>query len=195
MKLTIWWSWVHSTKTWVHELITYPWTPLPHIAFKNASWTSLVLQWLTIHLPMQETWVLSLLQEDSICCGAPKPMLHNYWAYALEPTVQFSSVIQSCLTLFDPVDSSTPGFPVHHQLPELAQTQWKSLPLLFHIWLLPFTFLDWAYVFIIFLAGTCWTLQFHGQERIRAHGYWKLICLFSFAFFHDCIYCLILIYK
>ena len=122
MKLTIWWSWVHSPKTWVHELVTYPWTPLPHIAFKNASWTSLVLQWLTIHLPMQETWVLSLLQEDSTCCGAPKPMLHNYWAYALEPTVQFSSVIQSCLTLFDPVDSSTPGFPVHHQLPELAQT-------------------------------------------------------------------------
>ena len=29
---------------------------------------------------------------------------------------------QSCLTLCDPMDCSTPGFPVHHQLPELAQT-------------------------------------------------------------------------
>ena len=29
---------------------------------------------------------------------------------------------QSCLTLCDPVDCSTPGLPVHHQLPELAQT-------------------------------------------------------------------------
>ena len=37
-------------------------------------------------------------------------------------TLNFSSVDQSCLTLSDPMDSSTPGFPVHHQLPELAQT-------------------------------------------------------------------------
>ena len=35
---------------------------------------------------------------------------------------QFSSVAQSCLTLCYPMDCSTPGFPVHHQLPELAQT-------------------------------------------------------------------------
>ena len=37
--------------------------------------------------------------------------------------VQFSSVTQSCLTLNDPMDYSTPGFPVLHQLLELAQTQ------------------------------------------------------------------------
>ena len=36
--------------------------------------------------------------------------------------VQFSTVAQSCSTLCDPVDCSTPGFPVHHQLPELTQT-------------------------------------------------------------------------
>ena len=35
---------------------------------------------------------------------------------------QFSSVAQSCLTLCDPMDCSMPGFPVHHKLPELAQT-------------------------------------------------------------------------
>ena len=35
---------------------------------------------------------------------------------------QFSSVAQSCLTLCDPMDWSTPGFPVHHQLPKFAQT-------------------------------------------------------------------------
>ena len=34
----------------------------------------------------------------------------------------FSSVAQSCPTLCDPMDCSAPGFPVHHQLPELAQT-------------------------------------------------------------------------
>ena len=34
---------------------------------------------------------------------------------------QFSSVDQSCPTLCNPMDCSMPGFPVHHQLPELAQ--------------------------------------------------------------------------
>ena len=34
----------------------------------------------------------------------------------------FSSVTQSCPTLCDPMDCSTPGFPVHHQLLELALT-------------------------------------------------------------------------
>ena len=36
--------------------------------------------------------------------------------------VQFSSVAQPCLTLCDPMDCSTPGFPVRHQLPEFTQT-------------------------------------------------------------------------
>ena len=35
---------------------------------------------------------------------------------------QFSSISQSCLTLGDPMDCSTPGFPIHHQLLELTQT-------------------------------------------------------------------------
>ena len=38
------------------------------------------------------------------------------------PLSQFSSVTQSCLTLCDPMDCSTPGFPVHHQLLGLTQT-------------------------------------------------------------------------
>ena len=36
--------------------------------------------------------------------------------------VQFSSVVQSCLTLCDPMNRSTPGLPVHHQLLEFTQT-------------------------------------------------------------------------
>ena len=35
---------------------------------------------------------------------------------------QFSSVSQSCPTLCDPMNRSTPGLPVHHQLPEFTQT-------------------------------------------------------------------------
>ena len=38
------------------------------------------------------------------------------------PAVQFSAVAQTCPTLCDPVDRSTPGLPVHHPLPEFTQT-------------------------------------------------------------------------
>ena len=37
-------------------------------------------------------------------------------------SVQFSSVAQSCPTLCDPMNRSTPGLPIHHQLPEFTQT-------------------------------------------------------------------------
>ena len=37
-------------------------------------------------------------------------------------SVQFSSVAQSCPTLCDPMNRSTPGLPVQHQLPEFTQT-------------------------------------------------------------------------
>ena len=37
-------------------------------------------------------------------------------------TTQFSSVAQSCPTLCNPMNRSTPGLPVHHQLPEFTQT-------------------------------------------------------------------------
>ena len=41
---------------------------------------------------------------------------------------QIRSVAQSCLTLCDPMNCSTPGLPVHHQLPEFTQTHvhWVS---------------------------------------------------------------------
>ena len=42
--------------------------------------------------------------------------------FPMSQLIQFSSVAQSCLTLFDPMNCSTPGLPVHHQLLELAQT-------------------------------------------------------------------------
>ena len=37
-------------------------------------------------------------------------------------SVHFSSVAQSCLTLCNPMIHSTPGLPVHHQLPEFTHT-------------------------------------------------------------------------
>ena len=56
------------------------WVPLPSLRqatliLKLQTGTSLVVQWLRICLPRQGTWVRSLVQEDSTCCGATKPTL------------------------------------------------------------------------------------------------------------------------
>ena len=66
-----------------------------------------------------------------------------------EHMVQFSSVAQSCLTLHNPMDCSTPGLPVHHQFPEFTQTHihWSVIPsnyliLCCPLLLLPSTFLS-----------------------------------------------------
>ena len=65
----------------------------------------------------QQGWVALQLWDLP---GPGIKLLHR-WANSLLPSHQFSSVAQSCLNLCNPMDCSTPGFPVHHQLPELAQ--------------------------------------------------------------------------
>ena len=45
---------------------------------KEISGASLVAQWLRICVPMQGTWVRSLVWEDPTCRGATKPVHHNY---------------------------------------------------------------------------------------------------------------------
>ena len=44
------------------------------------------------------------------------------WGRGFPGGTQFSSVTQSCPALCDPMDCSTPGLPVHHQLPEFTRT-------------------------------------------------------------------------
>ena len=62
------------------------------------------------------------------------------------PCCCFCSVAQSCLTLYDPMGCSTPGFPVLHRLPELTQTHvhesviLSNHLILFHPLLLPSVF-------------------------------------------------------
>ena len=118
----------------------------------NSIWVSLVAQRLKRLPPMWETRVQSLGQEDplekemephSIILAWRIPWreepgrlqsmgsqrVRYNWATSLH--FQFSSVQfipQLCPTLCNPMDYSTPGFPVHHQLPEIIQTQdhWVS---------------------------------------------------------------------
>ena len=48
-------------------------------------------------------------------------------------SVQFSSVAQSCPTLWDPMNRSTPGLPVHHHLPEFRLMSMESVMLCSHL--------------------------------------------------------------
>ena len=75
-------------------------------------------------------------QLHSFVCGCPvfpiifvDKTVFPFWAF-MPPLskIQFSSVTQSCPTLCNPMNHSTPGLPVHHQLPEFTQTHvhWVS---------------------------------------------------------------------
>ena len=57
-----------------------------------------------------------------------EPRVLNLLYIPLLKAVHFSSFTQSCPTLCDPMNHSTPGLPVHHQLPEFTQTHvhWVS---------------------------------------------------------------------
>ena len=50
------------------------------------------------------------------CPSADEWIRKLWYIYTMEYSVQFSSVAQSCPTLYDPMNCSTPGLPVHHQL-------------------------------------------------------------------------------
>ena len=54
---------------------------------------------------------------------SPSPQLRYRIVLSLQGFPPVSSVTQSNPTLWDPMDCSMPSFPVHHQLPELYQTQ------------------------------------------------------------------------
>ena len=82
-----------------------------------------------MHFPVKPQKQLTCgLQSDwTLCSGnieVPWKRGKQIYDYSLQQfmTIQLSSVAQSCPTLYDPMVCSTPGFPVHHQLPELTQT-------------------------------------------------------------------------
>ena len=62
---------------------------------------------------------LSIPTLGNIHQAYPSSFSEHYQVFLL---VQFSSIAQLCPILCDPMDCSMPGFPVHHQLPKLAQT-------------------------------------------------------------------------
>ena len=82
-------------------------------ALKN--WVKTVLRW------RQLTRCLSFPIKTCVLKAFSLTRKQYYWI-AMITSVQFSSVAQSCPTLWDPVNHRTPGLPVHHQLLESTQT-------------------------------------------------------------------------
>ena len=79
-----------------------------------------------------QIWLLNIFQETDTCYLMMKTdwweintnkTSRNIWSTGVDSQFTiFCLVTQSCLTLFDPMDCSMPGFPVLHHLPELTQT-------------------------------------------------------------------------
>ena len=80
-----------------------------------------ILQWAAIFFSRGSSWPRDWTQ---VSCIASR--FFTIWATKEAPwelnSVQFSSVTQLCPTLCNYMACSTPGFPVHHQLPEFTQT-------------------------------------------------------------------------
>ena len=97
-------------------------------------WTSLMVQWSRIRLPMTGTRVRALVREDPTCHGATKPMCHNYGAYALEPVChnyQSPCASSPCsatreATAMRSTHTATKSSPRSPQL-ERARAQWQGL--------------------------------------------------------------------
>ena len=96
--------------------LEYEWTLIrfSHIWLCVMLWTVACQAPLSIRFSRQQYW-------SGLPCPSPGDLLDpGIWQWSL--VFQFSSDIQSCLTLCNPMDCSTPGFPVHHQLLKLAES-------------------------------------------------------------------------
>ena len=80
---------------------------------KNSAFTLWKIFWGDHTFKAEEVWRLE--KQTSLMPSLPSSSFSAIFS-------QFSSVTQSCLTLYDPMDWSTLGFPVHHQLLEPTQT-------------------------------------------------------------------------
>ena len=82
---------------------------------KGLEWLWHINSWLHIQWHYLSRLASTMMEIFTLCklANTHKPI------YTL---VQFSSLAQSCLTLCDPMNRSTPGLPVHHQLLDSSQT-------------------------------------------------------------------------
>ena len=71
---------------------------------------------------LESGWSMTEVEIGFECALAKRGLNHLLSIIRAFGSVQFSRVAQSCPTLCDPMNRSTPGLTVHHQLPEFTQT-------------------------------------------------------------------------
>ena len=81
----------------------------------------------SVYLISISLWIVSI----AVSSGSPAfsstsltwcYLFYSYIVFFMFSSVQFSSVAQSCLTLWNPMNHSTAGLPLYHHLPEFTQT-------------------------------------------------------------------------
>ena len=110
--------------SWIHELMSFATLGNSFNFYLNVFQFCHFLFLLRLWL----TWVLDPIYSFTDPWGSDFVLLMQVFffpvqiAWFLFFSLQFSSVIQSCLTLCKHMDCSTPGLPVHHQLSQFTQT-------------------------------------------------------------------------
>ena len=95
-------------------LLAEPWPQELLLCRMRPPWTQT-----GIRLSLPKLWPQACCSALNLRCIISKKGLDKI----VQPlSVQFSSVAQSCTTLCDPMNRSTPGLPVRHQCPEFTQT-------------------------------------------------------------------------
>ena len=99
----------------------------PHCLAPFLEWIPSLLLFSENLVELTLAWTLTGYWRGACLRGLGGAVVRALWSLVLLlinslSYFQFSSVAQSCPTLCDPVDCSTPGLPVHHQLPEFIQT-------------------------------------------------------------------------
>ena len=106
-----------------------------HVMVPMASWRKLCRKRkVTLSLSMTDRYVIlhfklavmssELMESNKTCRAGEDVWSKTFWEeHSIQfSSVQSSSVAQSCPAPCDPMNYSTPGLPVHHQLPEFTQT-------------------------------------------------------------------------
>ena len=94
---------------------------------RNKTWAPLEAQWWRICLPLQETWVWSLIWKDHTCLGATKPVCHSYWTCA--PALKSHSYWAHRPQLMSPQAATLKPAHPRSRAPQEEPPQWEACTL------------------------------------------------------------------